>query len=349
MRPGRILFGLLVLAGIAAAGFWAGRVVTQPPEDPTLDTAEPLEYVVSTDTVGRTLSFTAIGEWELTPLGRNSAQGVVTTVETSPTDQVSAGDVLYSVDLRPVVVAEGSVPMFRNLGLRAKGPDVAQLQTLLTSLGFYGGEADGSFGSSTRNAVRDWQDSLGVDDTGTVSDGDIVFVPELPATVVLSDDVKVGARLSGGEEVVLLVPEDPTFRIPLAPEQASLVPLTADVSIVFAAGEWQAIIDRAVETEFGQLDLVLAPSTGTSICGNECPEWVDLNGPTSFRANIVVIPETTGPAVPVAAISTDAGNRAFVTLSNGSLQEVTVVESANGLAVIDGIEPGTTILIPPDQ
>ncbi len=69
MRPGRILFGLLVLAGIAAAGFWAGRVATQPPEDPTLETTGPLEYVVSTDTVGRTLSFTAIGEWELTPLG----------------------------------------------------------------------------------------------------------------------------------------------------------------------------------------------------------------------------------------------------------------------------------------
>ncbi len=337
----------VLVAAAAAAGWWAGRVALEPPADPLAEASGPVTYIVEEGSVGRSLTFTAVATWELVPVGRNAAAGVVTSVEIQPGELVDAGDVVYTVDLRPVVVAEGSVPSFRPLARKTEGPDVAQLQTLLTELGFYHDDIDGSFGRSTRTAVKAWQKALGVADTGVVEAGDLVFVPELPARLVVGDPVQLGARLGGGEETVFLVPDDPLFRIPLAVEQRALVPLSADVYVTYPDGVWNARIERATESpEFGQLDLILAGADGGPVCGDVCAEWVDLQKPTDFRADIVVIPEQTGPVVPVAAISTDPGNRAFVTLTDGSMIPVDVVESANGLAVVDGIEAGTELLLP---
>ncbi len=337
---------VVVVAGVAGLGYWAGRAALEPPSNPIASAPQSLSYVVEEETVGRSLNFAATAEWELTPVGRNGAGGVVTSVDVEPGSLMAAGDVLYSVDLRPVVVAEGDVPMFRSLGLRDEGPDVTQLQKLLSALGFYDGEADGSFGVSTRTAVKAWQESLGVDDDGEVAPGDVVFVPLLPGRVVLADAVTVGAPVSGGEVSVFAVPEAPDFWIRISPEQASLVPLTAEVKVDYADGVWDARIQQAMESDISQLDLVLIGAEGSAVCGSDCANWVSLTEPTTFAAEIVVVPETTGSGVPVAGISTDAGNQAFVTLSDGSQIAVEVLASSNGIAVVDGVDVGTEILIP---
>ena len=347
MNPLRLSVLLVVVLAVAAAGYWAGRVALEPPEDPLAETPEPLTYVVDVGTVGRSFTFTAVAEWELVPAGQNSAAGVVTSILVEPGDTVRPGQVIYTVDLRPVVVAQGEVPMFRSLGLRARGVDVAQLQTLLTERGHYTGEIDGVFGSTTRSAVRAWQEALGVEDTGVVEAGDLIFVPSLPARIALAENIAVGARVSGGEPALLLVPDDPVFRIPLAVEQAALVPLSGDVLVEYPQGVWEASIDRAVEVvERGQLNLVLVGRDGSSVCGELCAEWVDLRGRTDFRSEVIAVPETTGPVVPVAAITTDAANQPSVTLTDGTMIPVEIVQSAQGIAVVEGIEPGTEILLP---
>lgn len=348
VRTVRVLVLALVVAAAAGAGFWAGRVALQAPVDPLAMNPPPSTYVVETGMVGRSLSFAALAEWELVPLAQRSGSGVVTSVLLDAEGGVvEPGDVAFTVNLRPVVVAEGAVPMFRSMGLRAEGADVAQLQTLLIGLGFYEGETDGVFGVSTRTAVRAWQESLGVEDSGVVEAGDIAFVPSLPARVVLAESVTVGARLADGETVLLLVPDVPVFQIPLAPEQAALVPLTADVVVSFAEGTWEAQIVRAIEKpEFGQLDLILSGSDGGSVCGDDCAEWVELQGRNNFRAEVIVVPETTGPVVPVAAISTNPGNEPYVTLEDGTQVPVTIVASASGIAVVEGIDAGTVIQLP---
>lgn len=339
---------IVSLLTVGLLGFWAGRVALEPPEDPLEAVVEPATYVVEVGSVGRSLSFTALAEWELVPLGQSSASGVVTSVDLADgAALVDQGDVVFTVDLRPVVVAEGVVPMFRSLGVRAEGADVAQLQGMLAALGFFTGEVDGSFGTGTRNAVRAWQASLGLAESGVVEAGDIVFVPSLPARVVVSESVWVGARLVGGETVLELVPEYPKFWIRLSPEQSTLVPLAADVRVQFAEGIWEARIDRAIEIpEFGVLDLFLSGRTGPSVCGADCEEWVALRGRNDFRSEIIVIPRTDGPVVPVAAIGSDPGGNPFVTLEGGATVPVRIVESANGIAVVEGIDPGTVILLP---
>jgi peptidoglycan hydrolase-like protein with peptidoglycan-binding domain len=230
-----------------------------------------------------------------------------------------------------------------------EGADVAQFQNLIATLGFYGGEVNGRFDSDTADAAREWQESLGVESTGDVEMGDIVFIAPLPARVVLSDEVVAGSRLSDGEVVMSTLSPHPEFTISLSHEQADLVPLSAEVLVSYPEGVWNARIDRAVETDLGQLDLVLSESAGGSICGGACFDWVDLRTTTSFRAEVVLIPETTGPLVPIAAITTDAVNNPSVTLTDGTLVPVRIIASANGMAVVEGIEPGTEIRLLVDE
>lgn len=345
MRFLRLAVVVLLIAVVAAAAFWAGRVALEPPEDPLAEVAEPVRHTVDVGTVGRSLSFTAIAEWPVRPAGRQAGPAVVTSVEIETGAVAVPGDVLFTTSLRPVVVARGSVPMFRSLSLQDVGEDVAQLQEMLIELAFFDGEVDGVFGAGTRNAVREWQDSLGVDGTGVVEMGDLVFVESLPARLVFSETLIPGGRLADGEVVVFSVSERPNFEIHLSPEQADLVPLSAEVVVSYAEGAWEARVEQAVEIGPGQLDLILTSPDGGSVCGDVCAEWVSLTGTTNFRAEIVVIPETTGPVVPVGAISTDAANSPSVTLTDGTLMPVTIVEAANGIAVVDGIDVGTEILL----
>lgn len=341
----RWLLGLVIAAALVAAGWWSGRVAFLSPADPLTDPI-PVLYQVVEGSVGRSLRFAASAEWSLIPVGTGASSGVVTSINTEPGIIVEAGGVLFTVGLRPVVVAEGVVPAFRELRRRAEGLDVSQLQALLLDLGFYSGDVDGKFGPDLHGAVRSWQKSLGVVDDGVVRAGDVVFVPELPTRVVLGDEVAVGSRLSGGEQIVWLVPEAPSFRIELSVEQRGLVPLSADVTIRYPEGAWPARITDAVESTFDQLDLILRAPDGGSVCGGVCVEWVALTGRTDFAADVVVVPAVAGPVVPVAALGTAADGRPFVTLPDGSTRAIEILGSSDGLAVVGGVEVGEAIQLP---
>lgn len=342
-----VLVGLLVL--VAGVGFWAGRVALEPPEDPLAGSSEPVTYVVVEQTVGRSLRFVAVGEWAVSPLVRAGAAGVVTSVGFEPGSEVGVGDLLFTVDLRPVVVAEGAVPAFRAMSREVEGLDVLQLQEMLAGLGYLAGEPDGVFGSATVLAVRAWQDDLGVEDDGVVRLGDVVFVESVPVRVVAAEALVVGASLGGGEVVVNRLSEAPEVVVPLSPEQRGLVPLSGDVRVYYPGGVWEAVIARAVESNdqgLESLDLVLEAAGGGPVCGDVCTEWVSLVGRTDFGAEVVVVPETTGPVVPAGAIVTDPGGGQSVRLVSGESVPVVVVESTDALAVVEGVEPGDVVVLP---
>lgn len=344
----RTLGGVLVVAVVFAAGWWAGDVALSPPDDPIGPAATDfVEYTVVEGEVGRSLSFAAVAEWPLVAAARNAGVGVVTSVGVEPGATAGVGDVLYTVDLRPVVAAEGAVPAFRDVSLRAVGEDVAQLQRFLATAGFYDGEIDGVFGSGTRQAVRDWQDGLGVDDDGVVRRGDLVFLPSLPAQVLLGEAVAVGAELVGGEVAVQYVTGVPRFHIPLAAEQRVLVPLEGEVVVSHDDVEWPAQIASVVEVpEEGRIEMVLEGAGGGAVCGDGCVGAVPLGSTVDFPVQVVVIPQTTGPVVPVAAITTDAAGATSVTGTDGSEMAVSIVEASDGLAVVDGLEVGVVIRLP---
>lgn len=329
----------VLLAG--AVGAWGMWATLAPPRTGQID-AGPTLYTVSLGTVSRVQSFTAQARWDGTPIARNAAVGTVTSIDFAAGDTVEVGNRLFSVDLLPSVAAQGSVPAFRDLAEGARGDDVQQLQRFLTAVGMYSGEADGAFGSSTASAVRGWQISLGIEADGAVRAGDLVYLPDLPAKLAPDPGLTVGSRLSGGEPAVVALPPAPAFTITLGIEQAELVPLVTSVLVHHPGGTWSGMVASSTSTPSGELLLSLAGPDGGGICGDECAA-VPVGEDTVYPVDLVAVPETTGPVVPVAALQSLPDGRVVVTDAAGTQHAVEVVASAEGRAVVDGLAEGSVV------
>ena len=90
---------------------------------------------------------------------------------------IHPGQVLWRVDTKPAVLMNGTVPAYRPMHRGNEGTDVLQLERGLSALGYDPGAIDGTYDASTAAAVRAWQDDLGLDDTGAVELGRVVFLP----------------------------------------------------------------------------------------------------------------------------------------------------------------------------
>lgn len=102
-----------------------------------------------------------------------SAQASLEVQRLTAAEQLSTGPTY-------TVLMYGTAPAWRDMSLdSAVGPDITQLEANLAALGF---DADGSlvvdnvYDDATTNAVSAWQESLGLEPTGEVSLGSVVFV-----------------------------------------------------------------------------------------------------------------------------------------------------------------------------
>jgi peptidoglycan hydrolase-like protein with peptidoglycan-binding domain len=84
---------------------------------------------------------------------------------------------VYGVDAKPVPLFFGTLPFYRDLATGADdGADVKQLEENLKACGFGGfGTPDKKFTSATAAALKKWQKSLGMDQTGAFGQGDVVL------------------------------------------------------------------------------------------------------------------------------------------------------------------------------
>lgn len=333
---------LLIGGGIG----WAAATVLTPAKDVLDSTAFTYVEVVYGE-VGSSINLNTVAEWTPVPVGSNLAPGVVTSVNVEAGQEVSAGTVLYTVNLRPVVIAQGSIPAFRGLSTGASGADIIQLQTMLAALGFYTYEVDGQFDWVTREAVRDWQESLGLAPDGAVQAGDIVFVPVLPTRVALdAETVKRGAALSGGEEVVQGLPAAPSFTVPVTDTQASLMPTGTRVEITGPDGDvWEGFVVDQQADEQGGVTVMLAGQDDASICGQTCGT-IPVTGEAFLRSRIVTVESVTGLTVPSAALLSRSDGSIVVIDDEGVERAVTVVTSARGMSVIEGVADGTMVRVP---
>jgi hypothetical protein len=112
--------------------------------------------------------------------------------------------VLYRVDGTPVVLLYGATPAYRALteGATAagvSGADVAQLNHELVAMGYVNAADVGSawdrFGWATKAGVEKLQDHLGVDRTGRLELGDVVFLPTAARVTALR--AALGAPATG--------------------------------------------------------------------------------------------------------------------------------------------------------
>ncbi|MGV9778074.1 efflux RND transporter periplasmic adaptor subunit [Streptosporangium sp. NPDC003464] len=92
-------------------------------------------------------------------------------------DRITRGRALYEVDDRPVTLMYGALPAYRALSQGVEGPDVKQLERNLKALGYRGFTVDEEYTYATAEAVMRWQEDRGLEETGTVELGRVVFAP----------------------------------------------------------------------------------------------------------------------------------------------------------------------------
>ncbi len=195
------IVGLLVILGIG--GWWAIDRFADDEAD-----AEPVEEValvsvavrradiVDTETLTGTLRFADPGALP------SRLAGTVTALP-EPGGTLARGDVAFEIDGAPVVVMWGDKPAWRPMSEAVfEGVDVKQLEANLVLFGFNNDDLtiDEEFDEATTTLVEEWQADLGIEETGIVELGRIIFIPrELRIADVLVD---VGAALAPGSPVL---------------------------------------------------------------------------------------------------------------------------------------------------
>lgn len=340
-RMWRSLAGVAVVLVAAGAGYWAGRVtVGSPVGEP--GEVRTVTYDVVEATVGRALSLNVTVEQPFVVVGYNGLPGTVTSVE--DTRAVDTGEILYAVDTVPVRAVTGTVPFWRPLGPGDDGDDVAQLQRALVDLGYLSGQADGRFGFSTAEAVRAWQRDLGMEPTGTVQLGEVVAVPVLPARLRLGEGIVPAARLSGGEPAVFAPTGEVSFALVVSDSQANLIPPDATVVVEHEDHRWEAVLGESEFGEDGNVRFTLTAPDGGVVCGGECASLPAAER-ASLRGEVTIVPEVTGPSVPVGAVRTEPDGETWVLMTDGTRRTVTVLGSSGGVAVVSGLTVGERVVV----
>ena len=154
--------------------------------------------------------------------------------------------------------------------------------------------------------------------------------------------------LAGGEKVVHGNVGEPTFVLRLSQQQARLVPESATVTISYQGHEWQAVVAGTENDDVGDTLFHLRAPDGGPVCGVDCGS-VSTGGEIFVRSRVQVVPPTSGPAVPVAAITTHPDGTASVLVVDAAgtrtARPVTVLGSQDGVAVVDGVAEGERVQV----
>ncbi len=144
-----------LVAVVAALANWQPWEGADKAVDPATDRA--IAEAVTTRTL--TEEITVRGELRRDELQTivSATDGWVSGLVVDDGDTVSAGDVLYSLDGRVAVAVNGEFAFYRQLGVGSDGPDVRQLEAILSDAGYAAGEVDGLFTEETRSGLAAWQ------------------------------------------------------------------------------------------------------------------------------------------------------------------------------------------------
>jgi hypothetical protein len=110
----------------------------------------------------------------------NRMQGTVTWLP-AVGQLIKPGHALYDVDNKPVTLFDGSTPAYRTLSSGiSDGPDVKELNRDLVKMGFdptHEITVNDTWQTGTTDAINRWQASLGEPQTGSITLGQVVFLP----------------------------------------------------------------------------------------------------------------------------------------------------------------------------
>ncbi|MEV0617800.1 peptidoglycan-binding domain-containing protein [Nonomuraea sp. NPDC050404] len=257
---------------------------------------------------------------------------------------ITRGHAVYSADADRRPLLYGTMPLYRDLHEGIEGKDVELLERNLDKLGYKGFDVDREFTWTTREAVEDWQEDLGLDVTGTVQPGDVVVADGRVRVAKLRKALGDGAAgpvldTTGTTREVLVA-------LDVADEHLVRKDMKATVELPDGStvnGRVTGVGKVATKTTSGN-DTVTTVEVRVSVSGlkksyDAAP--VDVTIVSEQRENVL--------AVPVGALLALAEGGYGVQLVEGSATRYAAVETglfADGQVEIEGLPEGATVAVP---
>jgi hypothetical protein len=344
----RLVAGCLTAAGLAACS-------APPASQPSGAVPTTTATVVRTDIVTRqrlTGTLTYAGAYTLT----NEGSGVYTNLP-APGAVISRGQVVYRVGARPVVLMYGE-PEWRGLAAGvADGADIKQLEQNLLVLGFANSGnliPNGHFDAFDAAAVRRWQASLGVAQTGAVGLGDVIFEPG-PVRVT-SVQPTLGSNAQPGQPVIQATSLTREVLVQLDVTMQQLVklqdPVTVELPDKRTVTGWVSVISTVAESAPAS-----APNGGPAATITVVVTLTDPAASGSFDQAPVSVDisdavHTGVLAVPVMALLARPGGTYAVEVVEGSQRRLVAVTAGlfddRGLVEVSGpdLREGMSVEVP---
>jgi len=263
---------------------------------------------------------------------------------------ISRGTALSRIDNTPVVLLYGTLPAYRTLSSGLTGTDVLQFEKNLWALGYRGFTVDKTYSSATASAVRDWQDDLGLTETGTVDPARIVYASG-PVRVE-SRSAAPGDAVQPGAELLTVTGTARTAVVDLDVADERLAKVGAAVKVTLPDGTTTPGKISAAETivesgENGQPDTTKVEVT-IGFPAGKAPKGLDQ---ASVTVAFTAAQRKDVLTVPVAALLALAEGGYGVQVVDGVTTRMVAVETgmfASGRVEVsgDGLAEGTTVGMP---
>jgi hypothetical protein len=271
---------------------------------------------------------------------------------------VTQGQALYWMINTPVVLLYGTTPATRNLYQGEAGPDVAELNADLRTLGYPAPSGD-TFTAATATAVDEFQGHLGVPQTGNLALGQVVFLPGAAritaVNAVLGADAQPGAAILSASSTAKLVTikldanlqadvkvgDAVTITLPNQQTTPGVVSYVGTVATVPSSGGNTHGTNSSAPT----ITVDVTPSDPSAIANfDQAPVSVSITNASA--RNALVVPVT-------ALLALDGGGYALeVVPAHGTHYLVPVrtglFDNAQGLVQVTGsqIHPGMRVVVP---
>ncbi|PZF79405.1 peptidoglycan-binding protein [Jiangella anatolica] len=300
----RLIWLTLGVVGVAGAGGAYWYLTQDDGGEPAATSTGPAATAeVVRDTIAATETWSGtLGHGDA--LGIPAAQGTLTRV--APVDtEVTRGTELFRLDERPVTALLGAIPMYRDLGIGDEGIDVEQLEANLAALGYEGFTADDEYTENTAEAVEEWQEDIGAEETGAVGRSDVVFLPEGGRVGTVYADV--GAQVTPGSPVLDITGADQVATLEVDVADRDLLAVGTAVTVVLPGGaEASGTVTAATVVEAPpaggggeeeaagsedavvEVEVALAEPVDAALVGSP----VDVVRPVDERADVLVVPVT---------------------------------------------------------
>ncbi|MEU8359390.1 peptidoglycan-binding protein [Nonomuraea sp. NPDC048882] len=253
---GRLVAGLLAVAAVAGGALVAvnGAGVLEAGAGPTKAAAvlPPATTTVTRQTLNDTRD--ADGELGYGPVTTAVSRqpGTITWLPDSGAT-ISRGRSLFRADNKPVVLMYGDRPAYRDLRDGMEGKDVENLERNLDKLGYDGFTVDDEFTWDTAQAVMEWQEDRGLEETGVVELGRVVFAPG--KVRVESLDTEEGAPVTPGMKVLTYTGTAKVITVQLDAEDQRMAKKGAKVEVTLPDG-------KSVKGKVTEVATVIVPGEG---------------------------------------------------------------------------------------